>query len=98
MQTTIEGYERTLLGWDTRVQYATVYVSVRETLSEDAAREGELGLGARIQGALADSLSTLADFVQGVLVFAVVALPWCLAAGMVALAIRIILKLRKKAK
>ena len=98
VQTTIEGYERTLLGWDTRVQYATVYVSVRETLSEDAAREGELGLGARIQGALADSLSTLADFVQGVLVFAVVALPWCLAAGVVALAIRIILKLRKKAK
>lgn len=98
VQTTIEGYERTLLGWDTRVQYATVYVSVCETLSEDAAREGELGLGARIQGALADSLSTLADFVQGVLVFAVVALPWCLAAGVVALAIRIILKLRKKAK
>lgn len=98
VQATIEGYERTLLGWDTRVQYATVYISVRETLSGDAAREGELGLGARIQGALADSLSSLSAFVQSALVFVVAALPWCLAAGAVALAIRIILKLRKKAK
>lgn len=96
VQETIEGYERTLAGWDTRVQYATVYVDVQETLDAQAAREGELGLIARIQGALADSVDGMVGFAQDALVVVIAALPWAALALLAALLVGWIFKRRKK--
>lgn len=98
VQETIEGYERVLKDWDTRVQYANISVSVQEIRSEDAAREGELGLAARIGGALNDSISNLASFAQGALVALVAALPWAALIAILGTAIYWIIKRRKTPK
>lgn len=96
VQETIEGYERTLAGWDTRVQYATVYVDVQETLDAQAAREGELGLIARIQGALTDSVDGMVGFAQDALVVVIAVLPWAALALLAVLLVGWIFKRRKK--
>ena len=86
VQQTIERYERTLKDWDKRVQYASVSVSLEEKRSEDAVREGDMGLLARMRSALTDSVTWLGEFMQGVLVFIVAAMPVAAAAGIAALA------------
>lgn len=98
VQQTIEGYERTLTDMDTRITYATVNVNVNETLPEEAVREGELGLMARIRGALGDSLAGLADFAQGTVVFVIAALPWLAVAAGIALILYLIIKGRRAPK
>ena len=95
VQATIEEYERTLQRWDAQVQLATVSVTLVETRSEDAAREGELGLIARVGNALAESARGLGAFLQGALVFAIAALPWAALAAAVGLLVYRIFKRRR---
>lgn len=85
VQRTIESHERTLQDWDKRVAYASVSVSVEEKRSEDAVREGDMGLLARMRSAVADSMEWMAEFAQGMLVFVTAMLPFAMVAGVVAL-------------
>lgn len=98
VQLTIEGYERTLSDMDTRISYATVDIAIRETLPEEAAREGDLGLAARIGRAIHDSLARMGAFFEGVALFVMAALPWLAVLALVALVIRFIAKRRKTPK
>lgn len=98
VQESIERYERSLQDWDHRVEYATIHVSVQEKRVQEAVREGDKGLLARMQSALEDSLEWLWEFAQGMLVFAVAALPVAVIAGVLALIGWQLAKYRKKMK
>lgn len=98
VQESIERYERSLQDWDHRVEYATIHVSVQEKRAQEAVREGDEGLLARMQSALEDSLEWLWEFAQGMLVFAVAALPVAVIAGVLALIGWQLAKYRKKMK
>lgn len=98
VQTTIEQHERSLQAWDQRVEYATIHVNVQEKRVQEAVREGDEGLLVRMQSALEDSMEWLWAFAQGVLVFAVAALPMAAIVGVLALLGWQLAKRRKKRK
>lgn len=94
----IDSYTGSLNGYDSRVNQSYVYVTIRELSNAEAAEEANVSLGERIANAVKASLETAGDVLQGFAVFMVVALPWMLAAGIVAGTIVAIVRKSKKKK
>ena len=91
----IDRYTGQLQSYDSKVNYSTVRVSVRESRATEIV---SLSLGQRIWGGLQNSLSAGLDFLQDMVIFLCSVLPWLIAVGAAALVIRLIVKKRKNKK
>lgn len=91
----IDRYTGQLKSYDSKVDYSTVTVSVRETKITEMK---EVTLGERILSGLSDSLEAGLEFLEDMAVFLVSALPWLVLCGVVILFVRVILKKRKNRK
>ena len=91
----IDRYTGQLKSYDSKVDYSTVTVSVRETKVTEMK---EVTLGERILSGLSDSLEAGLEFLEDMAVFLVSALPWLVLCGVVILFVRVILKKRKNRK
>ena len=89
----IDRYTSQLKGYDSKVDYSTVRVSLREIKVEEAK---ELSLGQRIWAGLSSSLEDGIIFLQDMLIFVISALPWLLLIAFVILVVRILVKRHKK--
>lgn|GEM_PF-766029 len=92
----IDRYSGQLGSYDSRIRESTVYVTLRELSSADAAEIKELSLGERIVNALKASLETAGDVSQAFVIFILSALPWIAAAALILLIVRYVVKKRKK--
>ena len=91
----IDVYTSRLKGYDSRVDYSTVTVSVREIRITESE---EVTLGQRIAAGLESSLEDFQWFLEDMLIFLVSALPWLAGIGVVIGVIILIVKKRKKNK
>ena len=91
----IDRYTSQLKSYDGKVDYSTVYVTVRETRATEIV---SLSLGQRILSGLESSLENGAAFLEDALIFLASSLPWLAALGIAALVIRLIVKKTKKNK
>ncbi len=92
----IDRYQGQLNGYDSRISYSYVYVSLREISDADAAELPDVSLGERIVNAVKESVRSLGEFAEGAAVFAVAVLPWCAARAVITVVIKIIRKAVKK--
>ncbi len=88
----IEYYTGQLQGYDSRIAYSSVDVTLREITLEES---DDLTLWQRITNGVQNSLNAGLDFLQDMVVFVIAILPWVLIAGVVILIITITIKKRK---
>ncbi len=92
----IDRYTSQLKSYDAKVDYSTVSVSVKEVRVTEMK---EVTLGQRISEGFQDSLQAGMEFLEDMVIFLVSALPWLIAIGAAALAVRLIVrKIRKNRK
>ena len=91
----IDRYTGQLKGYDSKVVYSTVTVSVRETRVTEMQ---SITLGQRIVSGMKRSLESFGEFLEDLVVFTAEALPWLIALAILILAVRLILRRQKKAK
>ena len=91
----IDRYTSQLKGYDGRVDYSTVRVTIREIKIEETE---EASLGQRILAGLSSSVENGALFLQDMLIFLVSALPWIAGISVIVLAVRGIAKCHQKNK
>ena len=91
----IDRYSGQIGSYDSRVNDSTVYITLRELSSADAAEVKELGLGERILNAVRGSLETAGEVAQAFIIFLLSALPWIAAGAVLILAVRALLRRRK---
>ena len=89
----IDRYTGQLKSYDSKVNYSTVRVSVREVRVTEMK---EVTLGERILDGLRDSLDAGRDFLEDMAIFLVSALPWLAGIAVVWFVIRKIIKTKKK--
>ncbi|MBR3106684.1 MAG: DUF4349 domain-containing protein [Clostridia bacterium] len=89
----IDRYTSQIKSYDAKVDYSTVRVSVKEVRVTEMK---EVTLGQRISEGFQDSLQATMEFLEDTVIFLVSALPWLIAAGAVALVIRLIVRKTKK--
>ena len=89
----IDRYTGQLKSYDSRVDYSTVQVSIRETKVTELK---EVTLGERILGGLRDSLQEGLYFLEDMVVFLVSVLPWLAVLGVAVLVVCLIVKKAKK--
>ena len=94
----IDYYTGQMNGYDSRVSDSTVYVELRELSTAEPVEVRGQTLGERIESALADSFELVGEFLQALVVFLVAALPWLAGLTVIILAIRALVKHRKKVK
>ena len=75
IQWQIDSYTASLNATDSRVQYATISVTLREEKEQERVQVTELGFGERISAALAVGWEALTDFLEDMAVFLIAALP-----------------------
>ena len=91
----IDRYTGQLKSYDSKVEYSTVNVSVREVRITEMK---EVTLGQRILDGLSDSLENFQYFLEDMVIFLVSALPWLIVLAAVIVVIRLIVKKKKKKK
>ena len=91
----IDRYTGTLKSYDSRVDYSTVRVSVRETRITETK---EVSLGERIVTGIGDSFREFGWFMEDMLIFMASALPWLMALAIVAFVIVLLIRRRKNRK
>jgi len=89
----IDLYTGRLQNYDSRIEYSTVYVTLRETRTVEMEN---LSLGERIRAGLEASLKDGKEFLEDMLVFVVSALPWVIVICVIAVIIRLIVKKKRK--
>ena len=89
----MERYIAQISGYDSRVEYSTVRVSLQEIKEETAET---LTLGQRIGYGFQDSLNAGAAFMQNAAIFLISAAPWLAGAGIIALLAAIVAKAGKR--
>lgn len=95
----IDRYMGQLNGYDSRIKYSYVYVTLRELRPNDVAESNDVTLWERVVNAVQVSLEELGYFAESVAVFAIAALPWCgvlLAAVIVVKIIRRVTRRKQK--
>ncbi len=91
----IDRYTGQLKSYDSRVEYSTVRVTVRETrITETKA----VSLGERILTGIGDSFQEFGWFLEDMVIFLASALPWLIALGAVVLVILLLVRARKNKK
>ena len=91
----LENYASQLRLYDNQIDYATIHLSIKEVQEYTPVEEPTLW--ERISGGFTDSLSGLGESLQDVLVFVVVAAPFLVVYGAIAVVIVVVAnKLRKK--
>lgn len=89
----VDTYETRMNGYNSRVDYSTVSV----TVSEEIVREPEnITLWDRIAGALRDSLADGVEFLADMLVFLVAALPWLILLALTVTVVAMLIRKRKR--
>ncbi len=88
----IDRYTGQLKSYDSRVEYSTVRVTVRETRVTETK---EVSLGERIATGIGDSFREFGWFLEDMVIFLASALPWIIALGAVAFAAVWIVRVRK---
>lgn len=91
----IDRYTGTLKAYDSRVDYSTVRVTVRETRVTETK---EVSLGERIVTGIGDSFQDFAWFMEDMIIFLASALPWLIALAIVAFVIARVVRGRKNRK
>ena len=89
----IDRYTAQLQSYDSKVDYSTVRVSVRETRVIEMEN---LSLGQRVLSGLRGSLEQGRYFLEDMVIFLVSALPWLLAGGIVVLIVVLIVRKKRK--
>lgn len=95
----IERHTGTLLEWDTMVEYSTLEIfiqEVKEIIEEEEEVEGPKTLWDRTSTGFTTSLKVVGDILEHLLLFIVVASPFIVLFGLVALIVYIIVKLANK--
>lgn len=85
-----------LLGMDSRVEYSTMNLTLRELSAAQTSQDKEETLPERIRNGIAAAWKTFSDILGDLAVFLTVALPYLLALAVIILVIRTIMKRRKK--
>lgn len=88
----IDSYSGQLKNYDSKADFSTVTVTLREVQVQEAE---ETTLGQRIVAGLRDSLEKAFLFLEDSLIFLVAALPWALTIGGIVLVIALIIKRKK---
>ena len=91
----IDRYTAQLKTYDGKVEYSTVNASVREVRVTEMK---EVTLGQRIAEGFRNSLDAGAEFLEDMVIFLVSALPWLIAAAVVFVIVRLIVRKAKKNK
>ena len=91
----IDRYTGTLKSYDSKVDYSTVRVTLRETRVTETK---EVSLGERIMTGIGDSFREFGWFLEDMVIFLASALPWLIALGIVAFAAVWIVRVRKNKK
>ncbi|MBR6186694.1 MAG: DUF4349 domain-containing protein [Clostridia bacterium] len=89
----IDRYTGQLRSYDSKVDYSTVYITIRETRATEIVT---LSLGERILSGLENSLENGREFLEDLVIFLVSSLPWLIMIGLAVLAVRLIVKKMKK--
>ena len=91
----IDRYTGALKSYDSKVDYSTVQVSVRETKVTETK---EVSLGERIVTGVGDSFREFGWFLEDMVIFLASALPWIIALTAVGFAVVLIIRARKNRK
>ena len=91
----IDRYTGQLKSYDSRVNYSTVQVSVRETKVTETK---EVTLGERIAEGFTDSMRDFGWFLEDMAVFLVAALPWIASIAVLVIVVCVIVRKRKNKK
>ena len=91
----IDRYTSQLRTYDSKVDYSTVSVSVREIRITEAEN---VSWGQRLWRSVQDSLESGWEFVQDTIIFLVSALPWLVLIALVCLVVRVVVRRHKKKK
>ena len=86
----------TLRGYDSRVAYSTVDISLQEEKPEEVAQTPDHSFFTRLGNGIKASFSGIAGFIGNAVIFIVMALPWLLIAVVIVLAIRWIVKKKRR--
>jgi len=92
----IDRYTGQLNGYDSRINYSYVYVTLRELAPSDVADSPDVTIRERIANAVQVSLEELGSFAEAAAVFVVAALPWCGVLLVVVVAVKIIRRVSKR--
>lgn len=92
----IDRYQGQLNGYDSRINYSYVYVSLREVSDAEAVELPDVSLGERIVNAVKESVRGMGEFAAAAAVFIIAALPWCAVLAVVVIVIKVIHKSAKK--
>lgn len=93
----VDSLTGSLKGMDSKVNYSTVIINLKEERQQDTAQVKEETLGERIRSAFGAMLNGIKTFAEDMLVFLVTALPFILIILIVMIIIKVIHKRRKKA-
>ncbi|MBR0217756.1 MAG: DUF4349 domain-containing protein [Clostridia bacterium] len=91
----IDRYTGTLKSYDSRVDFSSVRVFVRETKITETK---EVSLGERIVTGIGDSFREFGWFLEDMVIFLAAALPWIIALAVAAFAVVLIFRVRKNRK
>ena len=94
----IDSLSGSLKGMDSKVNYSTVSIYLREELPSDIVEIKEATLGDRITSALQTMWVGLQAFFSDMLVFLVVMLPFILGIALIVVIVKVLIKRRKKNK
>ncbi len=93
----VDSLTGSLKGMDSKVDYSTVTINLKEERQQDTAQVKEETLAERIRSAFGAMLNGIRTFAEDMLVFLVTALPFILLILIVLIVIKVICKRRKKA-
>ena len=91
----IDRYTGTLKAYDSKVDFSTVHVTVRETKVTETK---EVSLGERIVTGIGDSFREFGWFLEDMVIFLAAALPWIIALAAVVIVAVLIIRARKNRK
>lgn len=91
----IDRYTGTLKAYDSKVDFSTVHVTVRETR---IAETKEVSLGERIVTGIGDSFREFGWFLEDMVIFLAAALPWIITLAAAVIVAALIIRVRKNRK
>ena len=94
----IDSYTGQLNGYDDKVKYSTVSLSLAEERVRDTAEDTALTFGQRVAKGFQDTLSAIGVFVSDAAVFLVIAAPWLLIAAALITLVTLISRHNRKRK
>lgn len=94
----IDSLSGSLKGMDSKVNYSTVSIYLKEELPEDIVETKEATLGDRIKSALTTTWTNVQSFFSDMLVFLVAILPYVLGVAVLVIIVKIVIKRRRNKK